>query len=236
MDTKVVYQTDHQGIYIGTTVADQSPLEPGVWLIPGGCVEVAPPPVPEKKAALWNGQKWVLVDSYQGLTVYSITTRAALVIEQAGDIPVGYTLEAPAPGQIWSNGHWVDDVPAVLDLRYSEQMEAVNQACLQEITGGFWSFALGDRYFYGTKVEDQLNLTGLILRGLGGGYACRDQSGVTDFLDHTHEQLMQVSNEFTEFKLQHLRKANDLKLALAAARSASDLALLNALSWESGPV
>ena len=233
MDTKVVYQTDHQGIYIGTTVADQSPLEPGVWLIPGGCVEVAPPLVPEKKAALWNGRKWVLVDSYQGLTVYSITTRAALVIEQAGDIPVGYTLEAPAPGQIWSNGHWVDDVPAVLDLRYSAQLEAVNKVCLQEITGGFWSAALGEQHFYGTQVEDQLNLTGLILRGFGGGYACRDQSGVSDLREHTHEQLLQVSNEFTEFKLQRLVRANDLKQILAAARAGKDLDAINAVAWES---
>lgn len=236
MDTKVVYQTDHQGIYTGTTVADQSPLEPGVWLIPGGCVEVAPPAVPEKKAALWNGRKWLLVDSYQGLTAYSITTRAAVVIEQAGELPVGYTLEVPAPGQIWSNGHWVDDVPAVLDLRYSAQLAAINAACLQEITGGFWSAALGVRYFYGTQIEDQLNLTGLILRGLGGGYACRDQSGVTDFRDHTHEQLLQVGNEFTEFKLQRLRKANDLKQALAAARADADLDALNAVAWESAPL
>ncbi len=236
MDTKVVYQTDHQGIYTGTTVADRSPLESEVWLIPGGCVEVAPPAVPENKAALWNGRKWVLVDSYQGLTVYNITTRAALVIEQAGDIPVGYTLAVPAPGQIWSNGRWVDDIPAVLDLRYNAQLAAINAACLQEITGGFGSAALGERYFYGAQVEDQLNLTGLILRGLGGGYACRDQYGVTDFRDHTQEQLLQVSNEFTEFKLQRLRKANDLKQALIAARAAVDLSALNALVWESVPL
>ena len=233
MDTKVVYQTDHLGIYTGKTVADRSPLESDVWLIPGGCVEVAPPAVPAKKAALWDGRKWQLVDSYQGLTVYNTTTRAALVIECAGALPVGYTLDVPGPGQIWGKGHWVDDIPAVLEQRYSAQLAAVNTACLQEITGGFWSAALGERYFYETQVEDQLNLTGLILRGLGGGYACRDESGVTDFRDHTSVQLLHVSNEFTEFKLQRLRKANELKQALAAARAASHLDALNALSWES---
>ncbi|WP_282362892.1 phage tail protein [Pseudomonas sp. PS01297] len=233
MSTKVVYQTDHLGIYTGTTVADESPLEPGVWLIPGGCVEVAPPAVPEKKAALWDGRKWQLVDSYQGLTVYSTTTRAPVVIDRAGALPEGYTLEVPGPGQVWSNGHWIDDMPTVLELRYSAQLAAVNKACLQEITGGFWSAALGERFFYDAQVEDQLNLTGLILRGLGGGYACRDQSGVQDLRDHTHEQLLQVSNEFTGFKLQRLRKANDLKQALAAARADADLDAINAVSWES---
>ncbi|KMN09079.1 DUF4376 domain-containing protein [Pseudomonas helleri] len=233
MSTKIVYQTDHLGIYTGTTVADESPLEPGVWLIPGGCVEVAPPAVPEKKAALWDGRKWQLVDSYQGLTVYSTTTRAPVVIDRAGALPEGYTLEVPGPGQVWSNGHWIDDMPTVLELRYSAQLAAVNKACLQEITGGFWSAALGERFFYDAQVEDQLNLTGLILRGLGGGYACRDQAGVQDFRDHTHEQLLQVSNEFTEFKLQRLVRANDLKQILAAARAGKDLDAINAVAWES---
>lgn len=236
MNTKIVYQTDHLGIYIGTTVADRSPLEPDVWLIPGGCVEVAPPAVPDKKAALWDGRKWQLVDSYQGLTVYNTTTRAPLLSERAGALPAGYTLEVPGPGQIWSHGHWVDDIPAVLDLRYSAQLDAVNKACLQEITGGLWSAALGARHFYSTQIEDQLNLTGLILLGLGGGYACRDEAGLSDFREHTRDQLLQVGNEFTEFKLQRLRKANDLKQALAAARAASDLDAFNAVSWESAPV
>lgn len=236
MDTKIVYQTDHLGIYTGTTVADRSPLEPDVWLIPGGCVEVAPPVIPERKAAFWDGRCWQLIESYQGLTVYDIVTRAALVIEHAGSLPVGYTLEVPGPGQIWGNGHWVDDIPAVVELRYIAQLSTVNFSCLQEITGGFWSAALGDRFFYDTEIQDQLNLSGMILRGLDGVYACRDDSGVKVFLDHTSDQLRQIGNEFTEFKLQRLRKANDLKQALGAARLASDLDALNAVSWESAPV
>ncbi|PAU55230.1 phage tail protein [Pseudomonas sp. PICF141] len=236
MDTKVVYQTDHLGIFTGKTVADRSPLEPDVWLIPGGCVEVAPPAVPDRKAAFWDGRRWQLVDSYQGLTVYNIQTREPLVIERAGSLPTGYTLEVPGPGQIWGNGHWIDDIPAVIELRYVAQLSAVNTACLQEITGGFWSAVLGDRFFYETQLQDQLNLTGMILRGLGGGYACQDQAGVKAFLDHTAEQLRQIGDEFTEFKMQRLRKANDLKQALALARSTSDLDALNAVTWESAPV
>ncbi|MBN3864660.1 phage tail protein [Pseudomonas frederiksbergensis] len=236
MDTKIVYQTDHLGIFTGETIADRSPLELDVWLIPGGCVEVAPPAVPEKKAAFWDGRRWQLVDSYQGLTAYNIETRAALVIERAGALPIGYTLEVPGPGQIWSNGHWIDDIPAVIELRYMAQLSAVNLACLQEITGGFWSVALGDRFFYETQLEDQLNLTSMILRGLDGAYACRDEAGMKAFLDHSAEQLRQIGDEFTEFKLQRLRKANELKQALAAARSASDLDAINAAVWESTPV
>lgn len=46
MSSITVYQLDAAGVYVGTTTADESPLEPGVYLIPGGCVQVAPPPKP----------------------------------------------------------------------------------------------------------------------------------------------------------------------------------------------
>ena len=236
MDTKIVYQTDHLGIFTGTTVADRSPLETDVWLIPGGCVEEAPPAVPEKKAARWDGRCWHLVDCYQGRTAYNIETREALVIERAGPLPTGYTLDAPSVGQIWSNGQWADDLPAMIEQRYAAQLSALNTACQQEITGGFWSAALGDRFFYETQLVDQLNLTSLILRGSGGGHPCRDQSGVKSYQDHTSDQLRQVGDEFTEFKLQRLRKVHDLKLALDAARAASDLIAINAVVWESASV
>ncbi|MNJ42187.1 hypothetical protein D3C77_371440 [compost metagenome] len=232
MDTKIVYQTDHLGIYTGPTVADRSPLEPDVWLIPAGCVDVAPPAVPEFKAAHWDGKRWQLIDSYHGLTAYNVETLEPMVIDRLGALPPGYTLEVPGPGQIWDGQHWVDDVPAVVALRYREKLEAINSGCLQQITGGIWSLALGDRHYYGTELEDQLNLIGLILRGSGGAYACRNAKGVTSYLEHTQVQLLQVSDEFTTFKLALLQRANELKQALLVARDAEDLDALNAIVWE----
>lgn len=58
---KTVWQTDGDGFLLGTTVADESPLEPGVFLIPAGAVEEAPPGVaPPKQAWRWVGGVWVL--------------------------------------------------------------------------------------------------------------------------------------------------------------------------------
>lgn len=56
--TKVVYQTDFNGVYVGPTLADPSPLEPGVWLIPAGCVEVPPPAVDAGFIAVWRDGDW----------------------------------------------------------------------------------------------------------------------------------------------------------------------------------
>lgn len=61
METKVAYQFDAAGLYQGETVADASPLEPGVFLLPARCT-FAPPPknVPGDRWPRWNGVAWVL--------------------------------------------------------------------------------------------------------------------------------------------------------------------------------
>jgi len=57
---KIVYQTNADGIFVGATEADESPLEPGVWLIPGGCVETPPPTLGAGVQARWAQHYWVL--------------------------------------------------------------------------------------------------------------------------------------------------------------------------------
>ena len=57
-----VYQTDLDGVYVGTTTADQDPLDSTNWLIPAGCVETAPPTITDSQLAKWNGTEWVVED------------------------------------------------------------------------------------------------------------------------------------------------------------------------------
>lgn len=56
------YQYDRAGLYAGTTEADESPLEPGVYLLPAMCT-LEPPPaeLPQGKWPRWNGKAWALV-------------------------------------------------------------------------------------------------------------------------------------------------------------------------------
>ena len=58
---KQVCQLDAAGYFTGMTTADESPLEPGVYLIPGGAVEAPAPIIPEGQRAKWNGA-WVFED------------------------------------------------------------------------------------------------------------------------------------------------------------------------------
>ena len=53
-----VFQTNVDGVFMGVAVADESPLEPGVFLIPAGCVEVEPPSIPAGSLARWIDGAW----------------------------------------------------------------------------------------------------------------------------------------------------------------------------------
>lgn len=56
MRKKVVSQLDAAGLYVGECETTTSPLDPDVWLMPAGCVDVAPPDIPEgQQARLVNG-------------------------------------------------------------------------------------------------------------------------------------------------------------------------------------
>lgn len=56
---KIVSQLNPDGFYVGPVIADESPLEPGVFLIPGGAVDTTPPDVPEGLRAQYVGGEWV---------------------------------------------------------------------------------------------------------------------------------------------------------------------------------
>lgn len=58
----IVYQLDDEGYFVNQTEADESPKEPGVYHIPGGCVKEAPPSIPEGKRAKYNNGTYSLED------------------------------------------------------------------------------------------------------------------------------------------------------------------------------
>ena len=61
-NSKTVYQTSPEGIYIGETISFESPLEPGVFLIPSGAIEIKPPNLSFNQFARWTGSEWSVVE------------------------------------------------------------------------------------------------------------------------------------------------------------------------------
>lgn len=62
MSSKLISQLDPNGYYVGSVMADESPLEPGVYHIPAGAVDATPPSIPFGKAALFENNRFVIVD------------------------------------------------------------------------------------------------------------------------------------------------------------------------------
>jgi hypothetical protein len=57
-----IYNYDSNGIYIGESVADESPLEPSVFLIPALATTIAAPKATKGKMVVFNGNEWELQD------------------------------------------------------------------------------------------------------------------------------------------------------------------------------
>ena len=60
MITKTVYLFDGNGKFTTQYEAQESPLEPGVFIAPENSVDVAPPQLQTGENAQWNGAAWVV--------------------------------------------------------------------------------------------------------------------------------------------------------------------------------
>lgn len=231
MTDKLVYQTDHLGLFIGMVEADESPLEPGVYLIPGGCVETPPPTAPEHQAACWDGQAWQLVDYFGGVVVYSTVSGEPRTLEGFERMPAGYTMKKPGPNQVWKEGEWVDDIDAVLAALQEQKLLTINADYSAYIAGGFNSNALEETFRYSSAIEDQVNLNGQVQLGMDDVYPCYDANQVKAFRPHTIAQLQRVSHDLVRFKQSAQQHADSLREALTKAREEKDLKAMKAITW-----
>lgn len=53
-----IYNYDKNGIYTGESVADESPLEAGIYLIPANATTIKPPTTADNEVAVFDGQLW----------------------------------------------------------------------------------------------------------------------------------------------------------------------------------
>ena len=79
-------QLDQDGFFLEEVECQPSPLEPGQYLIPGGCVDHAPPVEEKGKRAQWNAKwkKWV-----------HVPIETASTVKAEAFVPAGETCEKP---------------------------------------------------------------------------------------------------------------------------------------------
>lgn len=61
---QVAYQCNEDGLYQGQVLCQESPLEPGIWLVPAHAALEAPPEVPDGKVAVYDFERaeWSISD------------------------------------------------------------------------------------------------------------------------------------------------------------------------------
>ena len=130
-ETKTVYQLDRHHCYLCTTAADRDPLDENNWLIPAGCVEIAPPQTGKNQTAQWQAesQTWRIIPDYRGQTAYRTDTWqhdgiAADTVTEPGALPEGLTIEPPPSSlHTWDGKAWVLDAETAAALKQAQQEE-----------------------------------------------------------------------------------------------------------------
>lgn len=111
MKTKVVYQTNPDGLFLYETVANELALQPGSFNVPYGAVGTPPPEVAAGAVARWTGEEWVSVEDHRGDVLYVADSGELYSLGSAvevnedevnyagwGPVPAWLTPTAPEPG------------------------------------------------------------------------------------------------------------------------------------------
>lgn len=127
-----VWQVGEDGYLVGPLTAEPDPLTPGAWLIPRGCVPVAPPEIPEGQRARWTGDGWVLEPAQptrwrvlRSTLVGRLTEAEAEALEELlGALPAKARARWQAVRWVWSDDPDVLAAAAALEWP-AERVEAL---------------------------------------------------------------------------------------------------------------
>ena len=91
--------------------AMESPLEPGVFLVPANATTIQPPTYEKGQIPIFQEGNWIVITDLRG-TYYSISNQQQIINYDPTTAPEGYTNQVPPTipaGQelSWSNNAWV---------------------------------------------------------------------------------------------------------------------------------
>ena len=134
MATKTVYNYNPEtGEYKGTGEAHESPLEPGVYLLPAHSTETAPPEADDGHVAVFADGAWTLVEDHRGEIYYDTVTQERHEIKNLGIVPETWTQSEPTDREaVWNGAAW--EVPfEVLKERKRREIWAAGDAILSSV-------------------------------------------------------------------------------------------------------
>lgn len=96
-EQKIVSQLDSEGYFIAEVLADESPLEPGVFLLPAGCADIRGPELQPGECAKLVDGTWQISIDYRGLVYWTTDGNRHVITERGIQPPDGYLTESPGP-------------------------------------------------------------------------------------------------------------------------------------------
>ena len=114
---KQVYQYDQNTKeYVGKCFVQESPLEPGVWLIPSNTTEIEPPEVGQYQKQVFNAEinQWEIKPDYRNVKAYSTAPEnigQEINLELGQDLVNATLIQPPQLTKYyeelkWENGNW----------------------------------------------------------------------------------------------------------------------------------
>ncbi len=91
----LIYHYDPDGVYVGSSEADPSPLEPGVFLIPARATALAPPHTGENEAAVFDGAGWTVKPDFRGAVYWLADGEKRDIVDVGEAIPADALSEPP---------------------------------------------------------------------------------------------------------------------------------------------
>lgn len=114
-----LYHAD-TGAYLGEAVANESPLEPGEFLLPAFATFDAPPAAGEREIACFVDDLWTVRPDWRGVPLWDTASGEAVTSARPGVTldEIGATdLPRPSAAHTWQDGGWVlDEAIAVQQL------------------------------------------------------------------------------------------------------------------------
>ena len=135
MNTKTVYNYNPDtGEYLGPETAYESPMEPGVYLIPAHATTIAPPEADAGHVAVFADGAWTLVEDHRGEVWYDTATQERHDIKALDEaISNTWTQSEPTNREaVWNGEAW--EVPFdVLKERKRREIWGAGDAVLASV-------------------------------------------------------------------------------------------------------
>lgn len=141
------------GALDGSSVARESPREPGDYLVPAYATLIAPPEeVPERSCPVFDAgtNAWSIVPDHRGVPLWSTETAQSARIDVVGVTPdeVGLTELAPPPGPVrWVDGTWEIQVNKVIGAAW----ESIKAERDRRMANG--GYQVGTKWFHSDQAS-----------------------------------------------------------------------------------